>query len=275
MTTIAAALATATARLDLAATDSPRLDAEVLLAWVLGLNRTELLKHGDASIDRNVAEFYAAIINQRRRGIPVAYLTGRQAFLDFEVEVNPHTLIPRPFTETLVTAVLQDLGDQPRVVADIGTGSGAIALALARHAPAATIIGTDISVPALQVAAANARRLNLLRRIDWRVGSLLTPLRADDGVDTIVANLPYLPTRDLNDPSLRFEPWSALAAGRDGLSLLNELFQQLPAYSSVTTIVVELLPTQIDHIAHAFRSHHFEIESISDGQAHRGLIGRR
>ncbi len=268
-------LLVATAKRLKTSSDSPRLDAEVLLAWTLGMDRMELLANTDAFVDDKVEDFFSHIINLRRRGIPVAYITGRQAFLDFDVEVTPHTLIPRPFTETLVTALLDDLGNEQRVVADIGTGSGAIALALARHAPKCRLIGTDISVPALQVAAANARRLNLLRQIDWRVGSLLAPLRPDDRVDTIVANLPYLPDKDLSEPSLRYEPRTALAGGADGLVLLEQLFHQLGAHTSVKTLVVEILPTQIDHVAHDFRTQGFTVEAVSDGYNHRGLIGRR
>lgn len=274
MTTVATVLAETTDRLA-RASDSPRLDAEVLLAWVLGLTRTELLQHADAFVDRNVEDFFSQVVSRRQRGIPVAYLTGRQPFLDFEVDVNPHTLIPRPFTETLVMAVLDEVGTDRRVVADIGTGSGAIALAVARHAPAARIIATDISVPALQTAAANARRLGLLRNIDWRSGPLLQPLRQTDAVDMIIANLPYLPDQELQAPSLRYEPRTALAGGADGLYLLKKMFQELRAWPSVRTLVVEVLPSQIDQVAHDFRTHRFTIETISDGQSHRGLIGRR
>jgi release factor glutamine methyltransferase len=274
MTTIAALLAAAAKQLA-TLSDSPRLDAEVLLAWTLGLSRTELTQHSDAQVNAHVEDFFARLLALRHRRVPVAYLTGQKAFLDFDVDVTPHTLIPRPFTETLVMALIDDLGQAPRVVADIGTGSGAIALAVARHAPQARVIGTDVSVPALRVAAANARRLGLLRQIDWRAGSLLEPLRPEDRVDTLIANLPYVPDHDLLEPSLRFEPATALAGGQDGLRLLTSLFHQLKHYPSVSVLMVEILPSQVDHVAHDFRSLGFTIEAISDGQQHRGLIGRR
>lgn len=274
MMTVAQLLAKTVDRLA-AASDSPRLDAEVLLGWVLGLNRTELLTHAAAAIDAPLENFFSQVVATRRRGVPVAYITGRQPFLDFEVEVTPQTLIPRPFTETLVTTVLDELGQDKRVVADIGTGSGAIALAIARHAPNTRVIATDISVPALQVAAANARRLNLLRQIEWRTGSLLTPLRPDDQIDTIIANLPYLPARQTQERSLRYEPVIALTAGDDGLDFIIPLIQQLRRHPAITTVILELLPEQVDHVSHELRLGDWSYELVSDGQAIRGLIGRQ
>lgn len=274
MTTIADLIVKTAKRLS-ASSDSPRLDAEVLLAWTLGLTRTSLQAHAQSSVDHRVETFFDQVVRLRQRGVPVAYITGRQPFMDFEVAVTPHTLIPRPFTETLVAAVLEHLRNDRHVVADIGTGSGVIALAIARHAPFARVIGTDISVPALQVAAANARRLDLLRQIDWRAGSLLTPLRHEDEVDTIIANLPYLPADDLREPSLRHEPTIALAGGPDGLWFITALVEQLPTQPILKTLVIELLPAQVDHVSHHLRLKGLAVEPISDGQAIRGVMARR
>ncbi len=255
--------------------DSPTLDAEVLLAWTLDLDRTTLLQHAPDRVSESVQRFFAHLLVVRRRGVPVAYLTGRQAFMDFELAVTPHTLIPRPFTETLVAHLLPQLRDDRHVVADIGTGSGAIALALAKHAPTAKIIATDVSVPAVRVAARNARRLHLLRRVDFRVGSLLTPLRPDDAVTVVIANLPYLPTADLGERSIQHEPPLALHGGADGLVLIEKLLRQLRFLTTIKTVALELLPHQADPVAYLLRRQQFQVEPITDRQSTRGLIGRK
>lgn len=272
--TIAQLLRQGTARLT-NVSDSPALDAEVLLAYVLDLDRTKLLQYNHSSVDLEVEELYHRFLHIRQRGIPVAYLTGQKAFMDFELMVTPHTLIPRPFTETLVNTVLETLADQHHTVVDVGTGSGAIALSLAKHQRGHRIIATDTSVSALRVAAANARRHHLLRRIDFRVGSLLEPLRRDDHVTAIVANLPYLPVEDMNEPSIRHEPTTALHGGPEGLWFISQLIRQLRWFPSVKFIAFELLPTQVDTVAYLLRREKFLPESVTDGQLTRGLLGRK
>ncbi len=274
MITVAQLLRQGTARLQ-TYSDSPALDAELLLGSALNLTRTELLQHALAVCDANVVDFFLRLIALRQRRIPVAYLTGRQAFMDFELKVTPHTLIPRPFTELLVEEVIMDLQGQSAVIADIGTGSGAIALAVAKHAPQSRVIATDTSVPALTTATSNARRLNLLRRVDWRIGSLLEPLRTDDNVTTIIANLPYLPAAEMNEPSIRHEPVSALHGGQDGLTLVSALIQQLQQVPTVTLVALELLPTQADTVGYWLRLQNFIVSTITDGHRIRGLIAKK
>lgn len=274
MITVAQLLRQGAARLR-ASSDSPLLDAEVLLGSTLNLNRTELHQHALAYCDANVVDFFLRLVSLRQRRIPVAYLTGRQAFMDFDLMVTPHTLIPRPFTELLIEAVLTNLANQPAVIADIGTGSGAIALAIAKHAPRSRVIATDTSVPALTTAASNARRLNLLRRVDWRIGSLLEPLHTDDNVSAIVANLPYLPTTEMSEPSIRHEPASALHGGPDGLDLINLLLQQLRRVPTINLVALELLPAQADTVGYLLRLQDFTITTVTDGHHIRGLLGKK
>lgn len=255
--------------------DSPILDAEVLLSFTLDLNRTQLLQHGSDLADNGVVQFFLRLIAARCRGIPVAYIVGRQAFMDFDLVVSPHTLIPRPFTETLVEAMLAELGDRPHVISDIGTGSGAIALAIARRTSSSRIIATDVSVPALRIAAANARRHNLLRRIDFRAGSLLNPLRIDDYVTAVIANLPYLPAVAMSEPTIQHEPRSALDGGTDGLALIEGLLSQINFFPTIHLIALELLPNQVDTVAYLLRQKKFRAVPVTDGQSSRGLIGRK
>lgn len=255
--------------------DSPLLDAEVLLAFALDLPRGDLITHWNKSLHPSVEKYFWLAIRQRQRRIPVAYLTGRQAFFDLEFEVNPATLIPRPFTETLVETTIKAIGNTSHIIADIGTGSGAIALTIARHAPTVRLIGTDISVPALRVAAANARRLDLLRRVEWRVGSLLDPIRHDDNVTTIIANLPYVRTDGLAERSIAYEPRVALDGGSHGLVYIEALLSQTKHYPTLKMIILEFLPEQADLVGYLVRLQGYDVEPISDGTAVRGLIATK
>jgi release factor glutamine methyltransferase len=207
--TVAAALAAARAR------GVDRLDAELLLARATGFTRTQLLAADDRALPAAAAATFEAWITRRAGGEPYAYLTGERGFWTLDLAVTPDVLVPRPETELLVERCLAALPAGGARVADLGTGSGAIALALASERPRWTIIATDASPAALAVAAGNARRLGLAN-VEFRHGSWCTALHASERFDAIVSNPPYIAGDDPALPALRFEPRAALVAGDDG-----------------------------------------------------------
>ncbi len=223
-TTIQQALQQASQQLSLH--DTAQLDAEVLLAKVLDKPRSHLHAWPDKALNRTQAQAFESLINQRASGVPVAHLTGEREFWSMLLEITPDTLIPRPDTETLVEQTLQLLpANQSLKVADLGTGSGAIALALAKERPHWTIYALDQSASCLKVARRNARRQQLdtiqFLRGDW------CKAFADASLDAIISNPPYI---NLDDPHLqrgdvRFEPRSALVAGDDGLDDIRLLIK--------------------------------------------------
>lgn len=201
-----------------------RGDAQTLLAHLTGQNRTWLITHGDASVPD--AE---SLLRRLATGEPLAHLTGWQPFHGLTLAVTPATLIPRPDTEALVDWALERLATlpgEPRVV-DLGTGSGAIALALKAACPRARVTAVDVSTDALAVARANGERLAL--DIDCRHGSWFAPL-AGERFDLIVSNPPYIAGDDPHLPALRHEPITALTPGGDGLSDLQALIEGAPGH---------------------------------------------
>ncbi|WP_027484501.1 peptide chain release factor N(5)-glutamine methyltransferase [Rhodanobacter sp. OR87] len=199
-----------------------RADAELLLLHVLQQSRSWLFTHADDVPDMDVQTTYAALVERRAAGEPVAYVTGRRGFWSLDLEVSPATLIPRPETELLVELALQRLPpDAACSVADLGTGSGAIALAIARERPRARVVATDASAAALAVARRNAQR-HALGNVAFVHGDWLAPL-AGQHFDLIASNPPYIEAADphLAQGDLRFEPVSALASGDDGLDAIR------------------------------------------------------
>jgi release factor glutamine methyltransferase len=212
--------AAAAAALDRAGCASPRLDAELLLAEALGVDRAALVTEARAPIPAPDAQRFKALVARRARREPVAYILGRRAFRDLELGVDRRALIPRPETELLVEAAL-DLPRGARVL-DVGTGSGAVALALKHERPDLDVGGSDLDADALAVARANGDRLGLT--VAWRQADLLTG--AGGPWDAVVANLPYVADPDLPDLQqeiARYEPLAALAGGEDGLELIGRL----------------------------------------------------
>lgn len=198
------------------------VDTELLLAEALGRSRSWLYAHPEAAVPAPARARFEALLARRQAGEPVAYLLGRQGFWSLELEVSPATLIPRPETELLVELALARLpAGQSLRVADLGTGSGAIALALARERPQAHVVATDASAEALTVARRNAARLGL-GRVEFRDGDWLVPL-AQERFDLIASNPPYIEQDDphLAQGDLRFEPPAALASGADGLDAIR------------------------------------------------------
>lgn len=200
-----------------------RGDAQTLLAHLTGRERAWLITHGDAPVDAE------GPLRRLAAGEPLAHLTGWQAFHGLDLQVTPATLIPRPDTETLVDWALELLADLPGQpsVADLGTGSGAIALAIKAACPRARVTAVDFSAEALTVARANGERLGLA--VDWRHGSWFTPL-AGQPFDLIVSNPPYIAVDDPHLPALRHEPLTALTPGGDGLADLQTLIDAAPQH---------------------------------------------
>ncbi|GAB3361021.1 peptide chain release factor N(5)-glutamine methyltransferase [Lysobacter tyrosinilyticus] len=207
------------------------VDAEFLLVHVLGKSRSWLFAHRDDLVTGDLAATFAALVQRRAQGEPVAYLTGQRGFWRFDLAVTPATLIPRPETELLVELALERLPtDRALRVADLGTGSGAIALALAHERPRAQVTATDASASALAVARANANALRL-GNVGFDEGDWYTPL-GDAHFDLIASNPPYIALGDphLDEGDLRYEPASALSSGTDGLDAIRTIVADAPAH---------------------------------------------
>ncbi|MBK8535820.1 MAG: peptide chain release factor N(5)-glutamine methyltransferase [Candidatus Competibacteraceae bacterium] len=208
---------------------TPRLDAEVLLAAALDRPRSYLFTWPERQPEQEPSDRFSAWLERRLTGEPVAYILGRREFWSLELEVNPDTLIPRPETERLVELALEQLPvDRLAALADLGTGSGAIALALAVERPRARIVATDRSPAVLTVARRNARQLGI-RNVKFREGDWCEPL-AGEHFDLIASNPPYIAATDPHwqRGELRFEPPAALVAGLDGLDALRVIVAQAP-----------------------------------------------
>lgn len=209
-----------------------RRDAELLLLHTLGIARAQLLANSTRQLTEEERRLYQQNITRRLRHEPIQYITGRQEFYGLALHVTPAVLIPRPETEVLVESVLQRLpSGGPLLIADIGVGSGAIAIALATHLPQAAIIATDISSEALEVAKSNARTHNVASRIHFIEADLLAiPITAP--FDAIVSNPPYISETDASElhPQVReHEPAAALFAGLTGLDIYRRLIPQAQA----------------------------------------------
>ena len=202
--------------------ESPRADVELLLARAMDRPRSWLYAHADAIVGERQAGHFLSMVEQRRRGEPVALILGTREFWSLELTVTGDTLIPRPETELLVELALRRMpaGSQTRVL-DLGTGSGAVALALAHERPGADITAVDIDARTLSVARANAARLQL-GQVRFLRGNWFSPVR-DERYDLIVGNPPYIADDDphLQQGDLRFEPRLALASGSDGLDAIR------------------------------------------------------
>jgi release factor glutamine methyltransferase len=206
---------------------SPRLEAEVLLAHALEQSRSYLYSWPERILDSQQICRFAEGLARRLAGEPIPYITGQREFWSLDLVITPATLIPRPETEQLVQLALDRLPPESALrIADLGTGSGAIALAIAHERPLAEVLATDISADALRVAAGNSRRLGI-RNVEFRQGDWYACLQAEQ-FDLIVSNPPYLAATDahLERGDLRFEPRLALIASPDGLQAIRTLIDQ-------------------------------------------------
>lgn len=211
---------------------SARLDAELLAAEVCGLRRLDIFLSPERPLTAGERDRLRELVRRRGRGEPVAYLLGRKEFYGLEIHVNPSVLIPRPETESLVDAVLDRVSSEklnrPRIV-DVGTGSGAIACALASRIPGAEVLGVDLSEAALETARQNARRLGLEDRVRWVRSDLLDAVPRHPPWDVVVSNPPYIAETERSglDRSVQdFEPPEALFSGPEGVDHLRRLLPQ-------------------------------------------------
>lgn len=253
--------------------DEARLEAELLLRHVLGLSKTELHIQLANTISQGQIEVLNRLIQRRLSHEPLAYITGEKEFYGLCFYVNQNTLIPRPETELLVEKVLALTHHHPaQVIADIGTGCGAIAIAIAAHSPLAKVHAIDIETSALQAAALNVKRHGVEDRVYLQQGNLLLSL--PESVDIIVANLPYISDsqmEDLSDDIRFFEPKIALCGGPDGLHQVRQLIAQAKGkLLSGGTILLEIGPGQamatVGFAEQHFREATVRIETDLSGQ---------
>lgn len=237
--------------------DEGRLEAELLYAQAAGSDRAHVLAAGGKTPAPAVLARFEELLARRMRREPLAYIRGEREFYGLTFLVGPGVLIPRPETETLVEAALAAIRDHPRArrrvrVADVGTGSGAIALSIARHAPTAEVFAVDESSEALVYAGRNRERLGVIDRVVLLTGDLLEPI--DEPLDVVIANLPYIPTEEFEalPPEIRTqEPRLAVDGGEDGLELVRRLLAQLPEHlaADACAVLLEVGAGQADYVA--------------------------
>lgn len=292
--TVAEALAAATDALAAVGVEDPRLDAELLLGEATGRGRAELVADPGAGVAADAGRAFGEMVRRRLRREPVAYVLGRKGFRHIELAVDRRVLIPRPETELLVEVALER---EPATVLDVGTGSGAIALAIADELPGCEVTATDTSAGALEVARGNAERLGLAGRVRFLEGTLPGDADAAAGgagaevtpFDLIVANLPYVAERDwssLQPEVTRWEPREALLAGPDGLdayrALLGERGVPLTRiarqrYAAPAAIALEVGEGQAAAVASLLRGAGFEAIEVRRDLAgvERVVVGTR
>jgi len=236
-----AALTAAIDRLTANQVPSPRLNAELLLMFMLGCDRAYLFAHPERELNAEEQNRYQAALAERARGVPAQYITGHQEFWGMDLIVSPAVLIPRPETEHVIENVLDCVGRaplrqaqgklspaSPLRIADVGTGSGCIALALAKELPKAEIHGIDVSAAALEIARANAARHQLDSRIQFHHADLLADFK-DNSFDFVVSNPPYVGESESDQVQLevrKFEPRNAVFAGPTGLEVIARLIPE-------------------------------------------------
>lgn len=277
------ALGAAVDALAAAGIDEPRLDAELLLGEAMGCERAALVAEGGVEVPPAAGRLFGELVRRRLRREPVAYIIGRKGFRGLELAVDRRVLIPRPETELLVEMALEL---QPARLLDVGTGSGAIALAVADELPECEVTATDTSAGALDVARANAERLGLTDRVRFFEGTLPPADDSGAGFDLVLANLPYVAERDwpsLQPEVTQWEPREALLAGPDGLDAYRAFIPGCGRLSasyrglSSTTLAVEVGEGQAPAVAELLREAGFgEVEVRRDlAGIERIVVGHR
>jgi len=258
--------------------ETPKLDAQVLLANVLDKSRTWVTAHPEATLSRPQLATVNKAVSRLKAGEPFPYVLGHWEFFGLDLELTPDVLIPRPETELLVERAIKWLkaSKERRTVADIGTGSGCIAIAIAKAIPDVKITATDISRPALEVADRNARKRSVRKQIDFVQCDLLPPhpdpLPTDLHFDLICANLPYIPTQTLHElPIYGREPSLALDGGIDGLDIVRRLLKIAPEWLAPNGMVLlEIEATQgISAVSLAY-----DMFDSAEIHLHQDLTGR-
>lgn len=273
------ALDAAVEALAAAGVEDPRLDAELLLGEAMGRERAALVADPAAEVPPSAGRLFGEMVRRRLRREPVAYILGRKGFRHLELAVDRRVLVPRPETELLVEVALEL---RPERVLDVGTGSGAIVLAVADELPECEVVATDTSPGALEVARANAERLGLAERVRFIEGTL--PVESE--FDLILANLPYVAERDwpsLQPEVAQYEPREALLAGADGLDVYRALIPECAlllyryAKQRKGALAVEVGEGQAAAVAELFRGAGFgEVETRRDlAGIERVVIGHR
>ena len=249
--------------LDNAGIPDSRIEGDLLCMQAMCATREELYISLDQPLEPSVADCLALLLDRRLSREPAAYILGYKEFYGFVLSVSPEVLIPRPETEHVVDSVLQVLSDKTTssrpVVLDIGTGSGAIAIAVASKSPQSVVIASDISSAAIKIAYVNKSKYPKLHNIEFVIGDLLTWFQGP--VDVIAANLPYVPTSVVQtlDPEIRlYEPLGALDGGKDGLDFIRQIVEQAAGLlTSTGSLILELDPSQVHplcvFIAEAYR----------------------
>jgi release factor glutamine methyltransferase len=259
--------------------ESPRLDAEVLLAHVLKWERVQLYTHYEDEVSETARAAYRELVRKRSEGEPVAYLVGRKEFFSLSLAVSPAVLIPRPDTETVVVEFLSLMKGRgaPHAV-DVGTGSGAIALACVQQQKTIRMEAIDVSAEALAVARTNAEKLGLAERVRFHHGDLLTPVANDGPFDAILSNPPYIPSAEIPslEPGVRdYEPHYALDGGADGLRVASRLIDQaVPLLKSGGHLILEIGTAQEEPVR-ALIAQHSEMElapTIRDAANHPRVV---
>jgi release factor glutamine methyltransferase len=236
--------------------ESPRLDAELLLGKILGLSRSALIARDNDPVTPECAREYAGLIARRVNGTPVAYLTGTREFWSLALRVTPAVLVPRPETETLIELALGSVSREQCEVLDLGTGSGAIALAIASERPHWRITAVDVSAQALDVAIQNSSALELTH-IDWRLGCWFDAV-AGRRFDLIIANPPYIAAADPALAKLSAEPDIALCPGPTGLEALTAIVAGAPAHlRGAGRLILEHGAAQATEVAHLLKQRGF------------------
>jgi release factor glutamine methyltransferase len=255
-----------------AVSDSPRLDAEVLLSHSLDVNRAYLRAHPEQEIMGKPQQDYEQLLARRQAGEPVAHLTGKSEFWSLDLAITPDTLIPRPETEHLVEQVLELLPtDANWRIADLGTGSGAIAIAIAHERPRCQVIAFDLSVAALEVAEHNRKQLGL-NNIEFRHSNWFSAMAENEQFHIIAANPPYIAEQDehLEQGDVRFDPRFALTSGADGLDAIRLIIATAPAHLAVGGwLLLEHGYDQGDAVAALFRQSDF-----TEVNSHKDLAGQ-
>lgn len=275
--TVARLLEWTTGRFKERGIDSPRLEAEILLACALGIRRIDLYVRHDQIVDDAGRARFRDMVRRRQEGCPTAHIVGKKEFYSLDFAVSPATLIPRPDTELLVDEALRQAKPlMEPLIADIGTGTGCVAVALAHRLPKARIVAVDISPEALETARGNATRLGVADRVDFRLGDLLAPL-AGLRPDLIVSNPPYIPTNDIAglDPGVRdHEPALALDGGPDGLRVIERLAEQaLSLLAPGGKLLVEIGAGQEEGARGVLTRAGFTVESVrKDGGGHPRVV---
>ncbi|MCY0865819.1 MAG: peptide chain release factor N(5)-glutamine methyltransferase [Sulfobacillus sp.] len=262
------------ARLKSAGLEDPISEARRLWEFITEKPYEWWVLRGGA-VDEGLCRQFSQVVEQRRQRWPYAYITGEKEFFGLRFSVTPAVLIPRPDTEVLVEAALEHYTGQKWTVVDVGTGSGAIGLAVKQHAPLWHVIGTDISAEALDVARTNGERLALA--VDWRQGDLLDPVH--EPVEMVIANLPYIAPDEWGDvdPECAYEPRSALVCEPDGLRLIRRLIRESRRHLvSGGWLLLECGYRQADHVVRDMRDEGFQAVAVRQDLAgwDRVVMGR-